>query len=60
MKNCLTDDEYLEYITLKNAISENPAYVHYSKMERFSDLYIKSLTCQQDYDKMKKSASKTL
>jgi len=39
----LNDDEWEELVSLKNAINTNPASVHYDKMERFSDLMVRSL-----------------
>lgn len=39
----LTNDEWDELVALKNAINENPASVHYEKMERFTELMVKSL-----------------
>ena len=43
----LTKEEYHELNLLKNAIKENPASVHYEKMERFADLMVRSLgVCQ--------------
>jgi len=43
----LTTQEHHELNLLKNAIKENPASVHYEKMERFADLMVRSLgVCQ--------------
>jgi len=43
----LTKEEHHELNLLKNAIKENPASVHYEKMERFADLMVRSLgVCQ--------------
>jgi hypothetical protein len=39
----LTDEEWEELVSLKNAINTNPASVHFNKMERFSDLMVRSL-----------------
>jgi hypothetical protein len=39
----LTENEWEELMALKNAINEDPASVHYEKMERFSDLMVRSL-----------------
>jgi hypothetical protein len=39
----LTDNEWEELVALKNAINDDPASVHFEKMERFSDLMVKSL-----------------
>jgi hypothetical protein len=40
----LTDDEYCEMIALKNAINENPATVHPDKQEKFTELFVRSLS----------------
>lgn len=43
----LTDKEKHELDLLKAAIKENPASVHFEKMERFADLMVRSLgECQ--------------
>jgi hypothetical protein len=39
----LSDDEWNELNVLKNAINEHPASVHYMKMERFTELFVRSL-----------------
>jgi two-component SAPR family response regulator len=39
----LTENEWKELVALKNAINDDPASVHYEKMERFSELMVKSL-----------------
>lgn len=39
----LTSDEWNELVALKNAININPASVHYDRMERFSELMVRSL-----------------
>jgi len=39
----LTEKEWEELFALKNAINDDPASVHYEKMERFSDLMVRSL-----------------
>jgi hypothetical protein len=39
----LTEEEWEELIALKNAINDDPASVHFAKMERFSDLMVRSL-----------------
>jgi hypothetical protein len=39
----LTDAEWDELVVLKKAINDNPASVHYKKMERFTELMVKSL-----------------
>ena len=38
----LTDEEWIEMVALKQAISENPASVHPDKMEYFTELVVKS------------------
>lgn len=40
----LTKEEFEEMDTLRKAISQNPAYVHPDKQERFSELFVKSLS----------------
>lgn len=39
----LTDEEWDELLVLKEAISYSPSTVHPSKMERFSELFTKTL-----------------
>jgi hypothetical protein len=39
----LSKEEWEELVALKNAINDDPASVHYTKMERFSDLMVRSL-----------------
>jgi hypothetical protein len=39
----LTTEEWDELVALKKAINEDPASVHYEKMEVFSDLMVRSL-----------------
>lgn len=39
----LNDDEWNELVALKNAINENPASVSYKKMEKFTELMVRSL-----------------
>jgi hypothetical protein len=39
----LTTEEWDELMVLKNAINDDPATVHFSLMERFSDLMVRSL-----------------
>jgi hypothetical protein len=41
--NPLTESEWEELVALKKAINDDPASVHYKKMERFSELMVKSL-----------------
>lgn len=39
----LTTEEWNELVALKKAINEDPASVHFEKMELFSDLMVRSL-----------------
>lgn len=39
----LTDEEWNELISLKEAINDNPATVHPQKMEKFTELLVRSL-----------------
>jgi hypothetical protein len=39
----LTPDEWKELFALKNAINDDPASVHFTKMERFTELMVRSL-----------------
>jgi hypothetical protein len=39
----LTKDEWNELVALKNAINDNPATVHPEKMEKFTELLVRSL-----------------
>ena len=40
----LTDDEYQELDALRKAINTNPASVHPEKQERFTELFVRSLS----------------
>ena len=44
----LTSGEWYEIQALRLAISDNPAAVHPAKMERFSELFAKSLAGKGD------------
>jgi hypothetical protein len=44
----LTTEEWDELVALKNAINDNPASVHYEKMERFTELMVRSLEGKYD------------
>lgn len=44
----LTAEEFEELTVLKKAINENPASVHWDKMERFGYLMVKSLQGKGD------------
>ena len=39
----MTAEEWEELFALKHAIDEYPATVHYEKMQRFTELMVKSL-----------------
>lgn len=39
----LSIEEWEELTALKQAINDNPATVHFEKMERFSELMVRSL-----------------
>jgi hypothetical protein len=39
----LTDEEWEELVVLKKAINDDPASVHYEKMEKFTELMVRSL-----------------
>jgi hypothetical protein len=46
-ENCamsLSKEEFNEMDVLRKAISQNPAYVHPEKQERFTELFVKSLS----------------
>lgn len=44
----LTDEEWNELQALRTAINTNPASVHYDKMERFSELMVRTLQGKGD------------
>lgn len=44
----LNDDEWNELIALKDAIKYDPASVHFEKMERFTELMVRSLQGKGD------------
>ena len=44
----LTPEEWNELIALKEAITLNPASVHWDRMERFGDLMVRSLEGKGD------------
>lgn len=44
----LTKEEWDELIALKDAINYDPASVHYEKMERFTELMVRSLEGKGD------------
>lgn len=44
----LTTEEFEELQVLRKAICENPASVHYNKMERFAELMVRSLDGKGD------------
>jgi hypothetical protein len=43
-QNKLTDEEYNELDALRKAINDNPAAVHPDKQERFTELFVRSLS----------------
>lgn len=45
----LTNEEWNELCALKNAINYDPASVHYEKMERFTELMVRTLEGKGDY-----------
>lgn len=44
----LTDDEWNEMAAIKRAINDYPASVHPEKMERFTELFVRSLGTASD------------
>jgi hypothetical protein len=44
----LTQEEWNELVALKNAINDNPATVHPEKMEKFTELLVRSLEGKYD------------
>jgi len=44
MQNYLTQTEQEELTALKRAINDNVSSVHYDKMERFTELLVKTLS----------------
>jgi hypothetical protein len=44
----LTQEEWNELVVLKDAINYNPSSVHYEKMERFTELMVRSLEGKGD------------
>jgi hypothetical protein len=44
MENALTKEEQEELIALKQAINDNVSSVHYDKMERFTELFVKTIS----------------
>jgi hypothetical protein len=44
----LNNEEWNELVALKDAINYNPASVHYDKMERFTELLVKTLEGKGD------------
>jgi hypothetical protein len=44
MQNYLTQTEQEELTALKRAINDNVSSVHYGKMERFTELLVKTLS----------------
>lgn len=50
----LNQEEWDELVALKEAINTNPASVHYEKMERFTELMVRSLEGKGDPSFIKK------
>lgn len=44
----LTPEEWNELVALKEAITLNPASVHWDRMERFGDLMVRTLEGKSD------------
>ena len=44
----LTQEEWNELVALKDAINYNPSQVHYEKMERFTELFVRTLEGKSD------------
>lgn len=44
----LTTEEWNELVVLKDAIKHNPASVHPDKMERFTELFVRTLEGKGD------------
>jgi hypothetical protein len=44
----LTQEEWNELVALKDAINYDPSQVHYEKMERFTELFVKTLEGKGD------------
>lgn len=47
-KTELSDEEYQELDALRKAINDNPASVHPQKQERFTELFVRSLSYVTD------------
>jgi hypothetical protein len=45
----MTTEEWMELSALREAINDNPAAVHPSKMERFTELLVQTLEGKGDY-----------
>lgn len=43
-QSILTDEEWNELDVLRRAINDNPAAVHPEKQERFTELFVRSLS----------------
>ena len=44
----LNQEEWNELVALKDAINYNPASVHHNRMERFTELFVKTLEGKGD------------
>ena len=41
----MTNDDIYEMTAIKNAIETNLASVHFNKMEKFAELWVKQMNC---------------
>ena len=44
----MTNDDIYEMTAIKNAIETNPASVHFNKMEKFAELWVKQMKQQSE------------
>ena len=51
----LTKEEWNELVALKEAINDNPASVHPEKMEKFTELFVRSLDGKCDLPILKEN-----
>jgi hypothetical protein len=56
----LTAEEWNELVALKNAINDNPATVHPEKMEKFTELLVRSLEGKCDLPEPKNCRGSSL
>jgi hypothetical protein len=52
----ITEEEFQELDALRRAINDNPASVHPEKMERFTELFVKSIEGASDCVPLQKVA----